>query len=356
LDEPIKGLSRFRNSSYSDRNSEEVRAALNKVDPAINFLKRWQEYVIARKGANPERPRQILHDLTSNDNGDLVPRSQLLAELQKYPTEQETRSAGPRLEQIDEIVSKANSLDRVPEAIKELRAIQSRRPPSPGSDGLTGTLNALISIDRTYREFQAGLPTKLDGPAMGPQDLASAAVTPLKAQLLLLVLPRYLNAPPDLNPRPSETVQGYLQRVIDEARARTDGGLLSRARDAQKLLTGSYQTTNEPQGMALIAAAKNQEAAGQYAFAVASYQNALRNGADAVPAKWIGEKLTALKQAHPTEYEEGIRLFLAPPARPEFFGSFPRGPMGSEPMTNSLPVPGAAVVSKPSPTVSATPH
>jgi hypothetical protein len=126
LDEPQKNLSAFRNQDGSGRISDAARLALRKVETTLNFLRYWQDYLAAQKTGNTVRARQSLQELTNQDSSDLMPRSQLIAELQRYPTEQETKIEAPRPEQIDEIVAKVKTLDRLGDAINVLRKIQTR--------------------------------------------------------------------------------------------------------------------------------------------------------------------------------------------------------------------------------------
>lgn len=342
LDGPLKELQRFRNVR-EERLSEAGHSLAMKVQGTINFLERWQDYLAADKTNNASRARESLQTAAnSSETADLIPRSEILARLQKYSTSDEARTEGPKPEQIDELVARIKTLDGVSDGIKELRKIQARsRPSGYPADPVTATLNALVSIERTYREFKAGLPTRFDVGSQSLPDLASPSVIPLRVQLLLLVLPRYLNLPSDILPKSGETVQQFLERVIDEARRRGDSALLTRTRDAQRsLMTGSYYTSFDPSGNNPFIAAQNQEAAGQFMLAVISYQTALKNGGEAVPAKLIGERLAALKAAHPQEYEQGMTRFLNPPSRYE-------GP--PFPMTTPPSYPGAPLSPAPLP-------
>jgi hypothetical protein len=58
----------------------------------------------------------------------------------------------------------------------------------------------------------------------------------------------------------------------------------------------------------------NQEAAGQYALAVVSYQNALKVSDTTIPAKFIGARLAAIKKDHSEDYDDGMRTLTSPPA------------------------------------------
>src|SRR3954471_330792 len=225
LDETLKNLSSYRKFSGSQRDSEEAKAVVSKLQSNIQFVRSWQEYLAARKSDNRERCRQALQNLTSGENiFEFMPRSQLLAELEKYIPQStprpETRTreatgepASP--EQVAAVVSKAKTLDAIPDAINELRIMQMKIRPSPSSsfDVLAMTMNSLSAVQKVYREFQAGFPTRLDNPQMYNPDMTSPAVIPLRAQLLLLILPRHLGVSGDLMPQSAETVDQYLQRI-----------------------------------------------------------------------------------------------------------------------------------------------
>lgn len=367
LDEPLKELARFRSGRNEDRLSEAGRAAVARIQPTLTFLQRWQDYLAAQKSDNPERARQALRELTNNDTMELMPRSQILAELQKYPTNEEIRKSDPiRLDQIEEMVSKVKSLDGVTGLVKELRQIQDGARSRGSSDAVGNTLNALVSIDRTYREFQAGLPTRIEPGLNQSPDAVSASVLPLRVQLLTLVLPRYVGVPPELGSKQGETIYAYLERLSAEARSRGDGALFGRVKNAQRVLSGGgYQGDSggpEQRALNFYATGKNQEVAGQFMLAVVSYQNALNTGTDAVPVKLIGERLSALQAAHPAEYEAGVKQFLAPPRFPGYsqMGPEPRLPETGNPPFLAIPgapaaaVPSAAAASTPLATPSAT--
>jgi hypothetical protein len=53
---------------------------------------------------------------------------------------------------------------------------------------------------------------------------------------------------------------------------------------------------------------------------VQSYENALKSEDPAIPAQFIGGKLTAIKRDHPKEYADGMQLTLSPPV-PSYYGS-----------------------------------
>jgi hypothetical protein len=281
----------------------------------------------------------------------------LLARLQKYPSASDQKAEEAKPEEIDRLVAQAKTPDEIANVIRQLRAMQARiRPPMySNSEPVNATLNTLVSIERTYREFQAGLPTKFELTSPQPGDATSPSVTPLKVQLLMLVLPRYLNLPSDLTAKSGETVNQFLERIMEEARRRGDPGLLGRTRDVQRsLMTGTcYMDTTT--GTNAFVAGQNQEKAGQFMLAVMSYQNALRSGGDAMPVKLIGQRLSALKAEHPQEYEEGMTHFLAPAPRPWEQPTPSPMPRNGPSAVISVPVPGRVGSVAPTPTPAASP-
>jgi hypothetical protein len=163
-------------------------------------------------------------------------------------------------------------------------------------------------------------------------------------------------------PKPGETVDAYIQRVADQAKAAGDVPLMTRARDVQRWLgAGGYQggSENNP-AITMFMAGQNQETAGQFMLAIMSYENALRIGRDDVPAKAIGDRLKALQTEHPGEFEEAMKNILNPTHRDGNFGlpgagrPYPmgRGPSGAE---RPLVVPGQSASVPPTATPAATP-
>jgi len=345
IDAPMKALSAFRNQQGNDRRSEETRMLLNKVSPTLNFLQRWQDYLAAKAAGSENRARDSLRNLLNNENVEFIPRSQILLELQKYPTD-EDRNEPTKTEEIDAIVAKMTTLDDIPQAIQQLRQLVGRnRYGYGGGEPLGATISALNTLERNYREYQAGLPARLETPVQMP-DFASPAIVPLRVQLLVLALPRYFGGGPDVAFKPRETVQDYLTRLTNEAQQRGDATLLTKVRHAQRAISGSSYAgegySAEQTAMNSYVAGQNQEKAGQFMLAVISYESALRAGSDAIPAKQIGDRLAALQREHPQDYEAGLRQFNAQRS------SFPYGGFDYNPPA-ILQIPGAPSPASPSP-------
>jgi hypothetical protein len=208
---------------------------------------------------------------------------------------------------------------------------------------------ALTAIERTYQDFQAGLPTSLQmspgfSGAGNNEVIGMATIARLRRELFLLVLPRYVGAPPDTKAKPDESISEFLDRIDAEASASGQLELRVRVQQTQRLLNAADRASyQEVTGLNNFVAAQNQEAAGQIMLAVTSYQQALRSGNSLIPAEFIGTRLAALKEAHPDDYRQGMELFLTPPMPPRMMPgdmrSFPVGPTPTPQATLELAVP-----------------
>jgi hypothetical protein len=195
-------------------------------------------------------------------------------------------------------------------------------------------IGAMTSLSNAFAEFKAGLTTKVEIVASDPSrpDKFGPVLAPIRAQVLKLVLPRYLGLPATLAPKPEEGVHEFLDRVVDLAVKKSDFLLAAHTRDTQIILReGKMPEANQPSQAALYVTAHNQEVAGQYDLAVASYQHALASGTDLIPPNVIGDRLARIKAEHPKEFATGLEAFLTPrmPAiPPELMNYFPGGPPG----------------------------
>lgn len=362
LDAALGELAKFRAAREGVyASSPKLRAALNETQAAQQFAARWQDYLAALDAGNRDSAISALQSATSySENVNIIPRSEILARLEDLKKQPRTsgRSAdgreesGSTGERVSEIMAKTKTLGDMAAAIKALRKLQNEPQRTDNFNGylISATLGALSGMEKTYREFLAGFPTGIVAPGQGNEANAAPEIVPLKAQLLMLVLPRFLNLPADMHPKPGEAVQPFLERIIVEARNRGDGALVARTREAQNLLVrGSASTTGISGDAAALAeynAGRNREAAGEWMLAVMSYENALKIGSDAVPAKAIGERLAAIRAAHPKDYEMGVEHMLNPPPSNYPNPYFPR-PM--------MPPAGAAVTPPHAPVMIAIP-
>jgi hypothetical protein len=353
LDQILKDFAEA-GTQREDRGSESLRAANYKFQSARQQLAHWQDYLAASKSGDAKRASEILRNMasSSNDGASLIPRSEILARAEKV--NQSTGNA-PSPDRTNEILAKAKTMADVAGVIEELRAYQKHKqqPVSYSSgDPTMAAITALLSMEKTYREFLAGLPTNLEA-TFFQSDPLGASLIPLRVELLLLVLPRYLGVPADMKPKSGEAVEAFVDRIAADARERGDIPLLGRTREVRRTLLRRGGNLADPSGANAFSAAQNQEAAGQYLLAVASYQSALKSGSDDISPKLIGERLNAIKAAHPEEYEKGMERFLTPPSpRPPYQSRLGQRPFPSSDQGESIdPQPPPARIPNPTLTV-----
>lgn len=134
----------------------------------------------------------------------------------------------------------------------------------------------------------------------------------------------------------------FLDRVSAEAKKTANWPLLLKVNEASRTLArgaagrGSYPAAPSPLKSFIVG--QNEEQAGQFASAVASYQEALKDTDDLVPLNIVRERLTGIRKDHAGEFEEGVQRALnpavsyryppnyPPPGRPGFFPATPPPP------------------------------
>lgn len=362
LDGIVAELGKARQRTDRGRTSEDVRAAASQIEPTLQFAVQWQNYLSANSTGNIQAAQEALRSLSNSNQASLIPRSEILRRL-AMPVTAKAASADPEIpspsETVEAILAKTTSLDAIPQAIAALRKAQDGQSGYGRSDLANSVIQALSPIDKTYQDYKAGLATNLEiSPNYGNSlQVGNDTVARLKAQLLLVLIPRYVGAPEATRAKPGEDVAGFLDRITQEARSRGDVPVAVRSREALRLLLrGNSFSSGDIAALSAFVSAQNQETAGQYALAVVSYQNALKGGSDTVPAKVIGERLASIKADHPKEFDEGMDLFLHPPVQsPNYPSGFPRNmrpamqdPQAAQPQGAALLIP-PVPVSSPSP-------
>ena len=294
----------------SERRSERLSAAYQAIRPAKSFVSNWQDYLQALEKGNRNKANQLLQNLASSSGSTPVPRSMLIALIDETSESSDPPDVAPQ---------EIKELDEIAPSLRKMRALSmSHRSGSafPRAMEAESLARSLTQIDRAYQNFNAGLPMTLDflaptGETTAVADNATAAR--LKAKLLLLVLPRLAGAPEKTAAKPGEDALALVERMIREAGERGDlPGCVRAIEIGQTLKRGTTITDVASNPLASARAGQSYEAAGQYALAVFSYQNALGAGCDLTLAALIGKRLEALKRDHPDDYKQATESHSIP--------------------------------------------
>ena len=325
----------------------ERESGLKRLYDATRFLRQWQNYLWAVEGEKFDNGIRILTDLAQTEQSPLdVPRSEILARarwLEGQDRAQADSYAAP-------ILQSTHSLDDLPKALTQLKS-----RPAYKSQALSNLVNGLEAVCKAYLAFKEGVATTLP-PTYWQTGDTNPIVTRLRAELLLLVLPRILGVEQTDPPKTGETVDDYLMRMRAAAVARRDFELLSRTISAAREISSSIAGP----GQSLIGQdytsflywreGQNAERAKRFFEAALAYRRALSSATPAVPVEFIGQRLDAIEKEHPDEFTQAtevIRRCNSPDIAPRGYGT----PGGlTIPVVSPRPTP----LRTPSPTASPT--
>ncbi len=328
----------------------ERESGLKRLYDATRFLRQWQNHLWAVEGEKFDNGIRILTDLAQIEQTPLdIPRSEILARarsLEGKDKAQVDSYAAPILQSI-------HSLDGLPSALTQLRS--GTHPPYQ-SQALSNLVNGLDAVCKAYLAFKEGVATTLP-PTYWQTGDTTPIVTRLRAELLLLVLPRILGVEQTDPPKAGETVEVYLMRMRAAAIARHDFELLSRTISAAREISSSIAGP----GQSLIGQdytsflywreGQNAERAKRFFEATLAYRRALSSATPAVPVEFIGQRLDTIEKEHPDEFRQAtdvIRRYYDRDVTPRAYGT----PGGlTIPAVSPRPTP----LQTPSPTASQTP-
>jgi len=298
LDQVLHQLSDLRPADQTYR-PERVRAAYSKLDVALNFVARWQDYVSKKARSDDKGASDIIQKLIDHNNVyPIVARSELIDRTQPGASP----SATPTKISIEELFKNAKSLDDLDQL---LLALRQRERNENETDEMRSLVEQVATLRGAYADFGAGR----YGPAFDsyvnrwrPNQPGAEYVAPLRQQLLLKVLPYYLNSPDVGVPAPNETMSDFLLRLVKGARQNKNWDLALRA--LQTLKAVAYANATEPAwltadivGYSALLVAEKEERAAQFPEAIASYQKALECNGQNLPVDFITQRLTALRRS-----------------------------------------------------------
>jgi hypothetical protein len=341
----------------------------NRVNNTYQFVSQWQDYLSQSASGNKQAALNTLRSLSQQrpSGVPIVPRSDILqriatleAQTQSTPAPPFGISTSPQPSRLDPIIEKINSLDNLPAAIEAMDDLNLNMMGNEESF----KADILRHIADNYARAKNGLPFSLDPkPSNYNSQTIPPQLAPLEGMLYTYLLPRYFGAgTPAINN--GESIDDYLDRLTTAAEGAQNLTLLQKVTAAKYQIIGTIDYQQNPQG---FFTALNQDAAGQYALAVESYEAALRQPSRFVPADFIGSRLATLKKDHPEEYAVGMDKVLHPPAPVYYQGAnpfvqgYPGNPImgvrtfANPAVTPATPATGQTSATRPVPGVVATP-
>lgn len=263
---------------------------------------RWQDYYSQLDAGNGTAAQNVLKELSNDPSAEeYYPRSRILARLNGKDTSLTTDP-----DATDPLIAPEKlTLDNLDQFARQLVA---RRPTDGRTNGLEDLTTEAGRLRSVAQQVRFGNPravlAQINNPTVFPR-LGNYA-TPLAAiqhALLLRSLPRLLEAPPEIQPSPQDSVESYNLRLIQYGREKKDWALVYRVLSTEtKLRQGLTFESPDLQAYRNFFTAMQQEKAGVWRMAVRSYFAAMRIGAPNLPAEEIGIRLAQLKSDHPEDY------------------------------------------------------
>ena len=296
----LNALRQRRTDSFGNTTEPRMRAN-TKLEGAIRFLGRWQEYLTQSAAGYDAAAASILRELAEMPNGyPLLPRSKILARIGPEAAADTPPPDAP--------LRAVKDLDDLPKALAELsRAGTTRRSLGDVFASSGGSLSGEVGrLAQGHAAFKAGF----YGQAFAVACASDAGSLPgsrevLRLRMLLLseVLPRYLELPEAGRPKAGETASDFLLRLAAESAAKGEWDQLHRILDAYRqsafgLRPPAWLEADLATCAAFIAG-RNLEEAGCFAAAAASYERALKQVGKFGPAKAAVVRLAVIAKEHP---------------------------------------------------------
>lgn len=307
LDESILTLSKLTVRENPSSGFDLSRRTTEKARSAITFFCRWQDYLMQIGSGNYDAASGVLRSLSQETQAyPFVPRSEILARIQPASS---TGKSEMRME--PELPSlKGKTLADLPTLRSTVRELVYRNPNSQAVRQFSDQLNGL---SRANEQFNAGLLgaafaycTGRNGGEFG-NDFAGDFL-PLRQQLLIQLLPAYLDLGSSYPIEKNETAGDYLQRLIQETSAKKDWISLARALEAYRLIAFSEPApawlTADTQGINNFITAQNLEKAAQYVDAIRTYRRVVGSSGKYVPIDEAAARILALQKEQPDAFEK----------------------------------------------------
>lgn len=326
LDSLILELSRLSQKNTNYNTSDLTRRTGEKARSAVTFLCRWQDYLMQLKSGNNDAASLILKNLSQeNTSYPFVPRSEILSRMKP---DDKPNSANPEAGSPPDLEGKT---------LKDLIAIRKETDlllnKQRDSQALRQFSQNLEALELAIQQQKSGLVGQAYNYCLN-RNMGNKedSFHNLKQQLLLEVLPAYLNVEDTYPPKQGEMPSGYLQRISKEAQAKSDWQTAWKSLETYRNVVysqgqGPAWLSADIQGLSLFIVGQNQEKAGQYADAVRTYKRIPALAGQNLPIAQTTERLKTIEKEHPNEFASGIQTQgITYPTRPTLPPNYPPTP------------------------------
>jgi hypothetical protein len=351
LDQILKDLQALQPAPGSP--GEETSPAIaTKINLTFQYVTQWQDYLSGMNSGNKQQAVDSLCAILNANNASIespliLPRSQLLDLVVEarggnlnLPPAASNNPSSPA-EDPEALFSKVKKPTDFIGILPELSKI------APAGIILSMDWKRLADLDKARADVVAGLPVSLSFSYVYQGATWSESISRIIAMEYLVILPYYFGTDISDPPKANETVVEYLDRLTISASANANLALLQRVimvkmAMVHPLIENYLLPPFDPataSGTMQFLGGLSQDNGGQYEAAVVSYENALKNPDGILPSKIVGERLAAIKESHPEEFQKGLTTFLAPPPASPFPGMPGWQPPGFANRNNYITVP-----------------
>lgn len=320
LDKALENLTAYRETNYANQRQIDP-AGWQRGASAHRFVTRWQDYLMeinSRRENRSDRITSVLNDLANMADPELMPRSRILALMPASTAPGQTSTPpvdpGP---QISDILKKTVKLSDLGDAIEQLRKLRGGSYNQPIDEVIT-VLNSLVEIQGRITEgtlsltsFQETNSRLTSSSRLSPED--REAISRLRRALFLSAAGAYLKNAAGA-PQADDSIESYIERSAAYAAKKDDWQLARSALEIYRGILGNISSatpqwvTSDFDSIGIYISARNQEQAGLYAQAIASYQRVLRGSGKLIPVADIAKRLDALRKSQPAAFEEAARI------------------------------------------------
>lgn len=317
LDKTLADLSPYRDGQYGSSRMLD-QSLWQRGSNALRFVSRWQDYLAERaspRDARYDRVQSILNELANMADPDLMPRSRILALITPAPAPDQPAPPADISALVSQTLAETKTPSDIRASISRLTKLRASNMSAQGLGEALAQLNALEDIRARIADGTVSPATFQDNnarysqPQLLPEDRDHIAR--LRGAILLAAAASYLKNTGGAV-LPADTLGAYIERAASASAAKGEWQDVRSALEVYRTALGSSVTpqwvSSDITSIGTYISARNQEQAGLYAQAVASYQSVLRGTGKFVPVEDISKRLAAIRQSQPAAFEEAARV------------------------------------------------